>query len=55
MTLPFAPRCPEGECPALKNEGAAANREMAIKPSAFDALAALQSNPESKVKQRNKS
>ena len=55
LTLPFAPRCPEDECPALKNDGGAANRVAAVKSSAFDALAALQSKPGSKARQRNKS
>jgi uncharacterized protein len=55
LTMPFAPRCPEDLCPALKNEGGAANRAAAVKPSAFDALAVLRSKPESKTRQRNKS
>jgi uncharacterized metal-binding protein YceD (DUF177 family) len=55
LTLPFAPRCPEDECPALKNDDGAANRVAAVKSSAFDALAALQSKPGSKARQRNKS
>jgi uncharacterized protein len=40
LTLPFAPRCPEADCPATGNEPPAA-REAPARASAFDALAGL--------------
>jgi uncharacterized protein len=55
LTLPFAPRCPDELCPALNSVRHDANRTAAVKPSAFDALAALQAKPGTKARRRNES
>jgi uncharacterized protein len=55
LTLPFAPRCPDEICPALNDDRAGANREAPVKPSAFDALAPLQSESATKTRRRNES
>jgi DUF177 domain-containing protein len=54
LTLPFAPRCPDEICPALKDR-AGASREAPVKPSAFEALAALQPESGAKARRRNES
>jgi uncharacterized protein len=48
LTLPFVPRCPEGECPAAPGRSAPA-QDAAGAHSAFSALKALKSDPGKKA------
>jgi uncharacterized metal-binding protein YceD (DUF177 family) len=49
LTLPFAPRCPEAQCPAA-GTGLAAAGEAAGSASPFGALAGLKAAPGKKAR-----